>query len=491
MMKKRIHQIELFLKYPLQVQNELLQNLTDTAKDTVFGKKYGFSAITSYEQFKKNVPVSTYEEFYPLIKKLREGEKNILWPGEIKWFAKSAGTTNAKSKYIPITNEALTECHYKAGKDMLSVYCNNYPATTLFDGMGLMLGGTQYQNPSKRYIDGDLSAILINNFPFWIDMHRTPDLKTALLPTWEEKLEKIIEQCISEDVTNLSGVPSWMLILLNKILETTNTNNILEVWPNLELYTHGGMNFNPYKKQFKKIIPSSKMNYLECYNASEGYFGIQDQLNSDEMLLMLDYGIFYEFISMEDLNNGSRKTISLDEIKLYSTYALVISTNAGLWRYLIGDTIQFTSLSPFRIKITGRTKSFINVFGEELIVENAERALQHACNKTRTTVNEFTVAPIYIKQNVSGAHQWLIEFEKEPVDLENFSKELDNYLQSINSDYEAKRKHNLILKMPTVNKLKKGTFYKWLDSKGKLGGQNKVPRLNNNRKIVEDILATN
>ncbi len=491
MMRKRIHQIELFLKYPFDVQDELLLNLIDRAKDTEFGKEHGFTSINCYEDFNKNVAVKTYEESYPYIKKLRDGGENILWPGKIKWFAKSAGTTNAKSKYIPITEQALEECHYKAGKDMLSIYCNNNPETTFFDGMGLMLGGSQYQNPTKEYMDGDLSAILIDNFPFWVNMHQTPDKATALLPKWEEKLEKIVEQVINEDVTSLTGVPSWMLILLNKILEKTDANNILEVWPNLELYMHGGMNFSPYKQQFQKIIPSPKMNYMECYNASEGYFGIQDQTNTNEILLMLDYGIFYEFIAIEDFKKGSRKTISLDKVKLNTTYALVITTNAGLWRYLIGDTICFTNLSPFRIKIIGRTTSFINAFGEELVVENAESALRHACKKTKTTIREFTVAPLYINQKTSGAHQWLIEFEKQPKDLDMFTDEMDSFLQNINSDYQAKRTNDLILQMPKVESLKSGAFYRWLGKKGKLGGQNKVPRLSNNREIVEEILKMN
>ena len=491
MIKKRIHQIELFLKYPFAVQDELLLNLIGRAKNTEFGKAHGFNSIKSYEEFKNSVEVKTYEEFYPYIKKLREEGENILWPGKIKWFAKSSGTTNAKSKYIPITEEALEECHFKAGKDMLSIYCNNNLETTFFDGMGLILGGSQSQNPLKKYTDGDLSAILIDNLPFWVNMHRTPDLTTALMPKWEEKLEKIIALSVKEDVSNLTGVPSWMLILLNKILEKTGADNIMEVWPNLELYMHGGMNFSPYKEQFQKIIPNPKMNYIECYTASEGYFAIQDQTHSDEMLLMLDNGIFYEFIAMEDFKNSSRKAIGLNEVELYKTYAIVISTNAGLWRYLIGDTIAFTSLKPFRIKIIGRTKSFINAFGEELVVENAENALKHACRKTQTTIKEFTVAPLYINQKTSGAHQWLIEFEKQPKDLDIFTKEIDNFLQTINSDYQTKRTNDLILKMPKIEMLKSGTFYKWLGDKGKLGGQNKVPRLSNNREIVEEILKMN
>ena len=488
MMKKRMHQIDLFLKYPFLVQNELLLSLLEKAKNTVFGKEYKFSSIKSYADFRKSVPIKTYEEFFPYIQRLRKGEEGILWPGEIKWFAKSAGTTNAKSKFIPISKEALEDCHYKAGKDMLAIYCNNNNDTTVFDGKGLMLGGSQDSNPLKKYVDGDLSAILLDNFPFWVNIHRIPDLETALLSKWEEKLKKIVAQSINENITNLTGASSWMLIVLNNVLEETKAKNILEVWPNLELYMHGGMNFSPYKEQFQKIIPSQKMNYMECYNASEGYFAIQDQTDSNEMLLMLDYGIFYEFIPMDDFNNVNRDAISLEMVELNKTYAIVISTNAGLWRYLIGDTIKFTALDPFRIKIVGRTKSFLNAFGEELVIENAENALAFACKKTSAIVKEYTAAPLYIDEGNSGAHQWLIEFEKAPYDLNIFTKELDVFLQEINSDYQAKRTNELILQRPKIESLKRGTFYKWLEQKGKLGGQNKVPRLSNNREIAEEIL---
>ena len=488
MMKKRMHQIDLFLKYPFLVQNELLLSLLEKAKNTVFGNEHNFSSIKSYADFRKSVPIKTYEEFFPYIQRLRKGEKDILWPGKIKWFAKSAGTTNAKSKFIPISKEALEDCHYKAGKDMLAIYCNNNNDTTVFDGKGLMLGGSQDSNPLKKYVDGDLSAILLDNFPFWVNIHRIPDLETALLSKWEKKLKKIVAQSINENITNLTGASSWMLIVLNNVLEETKAKNILEVWPNLELYMHGGMNFSPYKEQFQKIIPSQKMNYMECYNASEGYFAIQDQTESNEMLLMLDYGIFYEFIPMDDFNNGNGDAISLEMVELNKTYAIVISTNAGLWRYLIGDTIKFTALDPFRIKIVGRTKSFLNAFGEELVIENAENALAFACKKTSAIVKEYTAAPLYIDEGNSGAHQWLIEFEKAPYDLNIFTKELDVFLQEINSDYQAKRTNELILQRPKIESLKRGTFYKWLEQKGKLGGQNKVPRLSNNREIAEEIL---
>ena len=488
MVKKRMHQIDLFLKYPFLVQNELLFSLLEKAKNTIFGKEHDFSSIKSYTDFRKSVPVKTYEEFFPYIQKLRNEQEDILWPGKIKWFAKSSGTTNAKSKFIPISKEALEDCHYKAGKDMLAIYCNNHHDTTIFDGKGLMLGGSQDVNPLKKYVDGDLSAILLDNFPFWVNIHRIPDLETALLSEWEEKLKRIADQSKNENITNLTGASSWMLIVLKNVLKETKTKNILEVWPNLELYMHGGMNFSPYQKQFQKIIPSQKMNYMECYNASEGYFAIQDQTDSNEMLLMLDYGVFYEFIPIDDFNNGNWEAINLEMVELNTTYAIVISTNAGLWRYLIGDTIRFTDLHPFRIKIVGRTKSFLNAFGEELVIENAENALAFACKKTSAIVKEYTVAPLYINEGDSGAHEWLIEFEKTPYDLNIFTKELDLFLQEINSDYQAKRTNELILKIPKIESLKRGTFYKWLKQKGKLGGQNKVPRLSNNREIAEEIL---
>ena len=488
MLKKRMHQIDLFLKYPIAVQKEVLSVLLETTKDTAFAEDHDFASINSYDDFRKKIPVRTYEEIFPYIKKLRNGAESILWPGKTKWFAKSSGTTNAKSKFIPFTEDALNDCHYKAGKDMLAIYCNNHPQTTVFDGKGLMLGGSMESNSIANYTDGDLSALLIDNFPFWINIHRTPDLETALHPNWEEKLEKIVEQSITEDVTNLTGASSWMLIVLNKVLEKTKAKNILEVWPNLELYMHGGMNFSPYKTQFEKLIPAKGMNYMESYNASEGYFAIQDRPNSNELLLMLDYGIFYEFIPINEFNKGSRDAISLQAVELNKTYAIVISTNAGLWRYLIGDTIKFTSLNPFRIKVVGRTKSFINAFGEELVIENAENALAFACKKTAATIKEFTAAPIYINKGKSGAHQWLIEFTNMPNNLDTFTNQLDHYLQKINTDYKAKRTNNLILQKPKIECLRKDTFYKWLERKGKLGGQNKVPRLSNNREIVEEIL---
>ena len=488
-MKQRMHQIELFLKYPHEVQNEWFEKLIYEAKDTEWGKKYDYQSIKSPDDFKKRVPVSDYDALKPYIERLIKGEQNILWNTDVKWFAKSSGTTSDKSKFIPITRESLEECHYKGGKDMLTIYCNNNPDSYIFDGKGLAIGGSSklFEVNAEMYY-GDLSAIIIQNLPFWAEFYRTPDISIALMDDWENKIDKLAKATIAKNVTNISGVPSWTLLLMKKILELTGKNNLLEVWNNLEMYAHGGVSFKPYREQFEKIIPSEKMNYIETYNASEGFFGIQDRNDSDDMLLMLDYGIYYEFIPLEKLNKDHPHTLTLDEVQTDTTYALVISTNCGLWRYLIGDTVKFTSLDPYRIQITGRTKSFINAFGEEMVVDNAERALKIACEKSDSVITEYTVAPVYLDDGKNGAHEWLIEFEKLPENLEYFTEILDNALKSLNSDYEAKRYRDMILNKPVIRSLPKGTFYRWLKMKGRLGGQHKVPRLANERIYVEEIL---
>jgi len=489
--KKRIHQIDLFRKYPDEVQMECFKNLIYSAKDTEWGRKYNYSSINSVRDFKNRVPVQDYESFKPYIDRLKKGEQNLLWHSDIKFFAKSSGTTNDKSKYIPVSQEALEECHYKCGKDMLSIHCNNFEETQIFTGKSLMLGGSNQLNEFREAsYYGDLSAIILQNMPLWAQLFRSPDLSISLMDKWEEKIEKMAQATVKENITNIAGVPSWTMVLAKRVLEISGKKNLSEVWPNLELFMHGGVSFVPYRKQFKKLIPSSQMNYLEIYNASEGFFGIEDIPHSDELLLMLDYGIYYEFLPMDELENKYPKALSLDEVRLNINYALVISTNAGLWRYLIGDTIKFTSLYPFRIKITGRTKHFINAFGEELMVENAEKALVISCKRTDALVKEFTAAPIFMEDGKSGGHEWLIEFEKPPENLEYFAEILDNAIKSLNSDYEAKRYHDFILKMPTVKSLPTGTFYNWLKGKDKLGGQNKVPRLCNDRKYVEEILLS-
>lgn len=488
-LKKRKHQIELFLKYPIDVQNELLLKLLSTAKNTEFGKEKGFASIKNYEDFSANVPIQKYETFAPLIERCRNGEQNLFWPTDIKWFAKSSGTTNAKSKFIPVSEESLEYCHMKAGKDMLCLYINNNKDTQLFTGKGLRLGGSSevYQDNDSYF--GDLSAIIIENMPFWADFSSAPSQEVALMSDWETKMDAIIDETITENITSLVGVPSWMLVLLNHVLEKTGKENILEVWPNLEVYFHGGINFSPYKEQYKKIIPKATFQYYETYNASEGFFAIQDTNDSKELLLMLDYGIFYEFIPMDIYDSENSKTIPLSEVKKGINYAILITTNSGLWRYLIGDTVKFASIDPYKIKITGRTKHYINVFGEELIIENTEKGLKKACKKTNAIVKEYTVAPIFMDGTKSGGHEWIIEFEKTPKSLSYFTEILDNALKSINSDYEAKRYKNMTLMLPKIHPVRKGFFYDWLKKKNKLGGQNKVPRLSNSRDFVEELLS--
>ncbi len=484
---KRIKKIEEDTKNPIKTQKNVFNYLTQKAQKTAFGIAHEFNKIKNYSDFKRNVPVRCYEDFYIFIDKVRSGEENIIWPGKITSFAKSSGTTNSESKFIPITKNSLNDCHFKAGKDMLSIYSNNYPALDIYNGKGIMLGGT-IDRKQNHHKEGDLSAILLDEFPFWVNYHRVPDIDTALMGDWEEKLKRIAKQSIDANITNITGVPSWVLILLKHVLKISGKNNISEVWPNLELYIHGGINFDPYKSQFKKLIPSEKMNYMQGYNASEGFFAIQDKHISEGLLLMLDYGVFYEFIPMSEFNKGEKEAISLKGVKLETNYAIIISTNGGLWRYLIGDVIRFTTLNPFRIKIIGRTKSFINAFGEELIIENTDRSIQYACNKYNASIKDYTVAPIYIKSD-SGRHQWFIEFSKEPINIVKFKEALDTKLQELNSDYAAKRTKNLILNPPEIILIKNNEFYKWLEQNNRLGGQYKIPRLSNDRKIAEEIIA--
>jgi hypothetical protein len=488
-MKKRMHQIELFIKYPHDVQEEWFQNLISSAQYTEWGKQYDYSSIYTQNQYKERVPIQNYDTLKPYIERMLKGEKNVLWPSEIKWFAKSSGTTSDRSKFIPVSEEALEECHFKGGKDLLSLYCNNRPNTKIFTGKCLVLGGSHQINQlNSESSYGDLSAVLIKNLPFWAEFYRTPDMSITLMDNFEEKVEKMARATIDVNVTNLSGVPTWNIVLAKRILEITGKDNLLEVWPNLELYFHGAVNFTPYREQFKKLIPTDNMYYLETYNASEGFFGIQDQPNSEEMLLMLDYGIYYEFLPMENFGQENPGTIGLDEVELNRNYAIIISTNAGLWRYMIGDTVKFTSLSPFRIQITGRTKHFINAFGEELIIDNAEKALTKACHLTGAVIRDYTAGPIYFKEKEAGGHEWIIEFEKMPDNSEHFTDVLDQTLREVNSDYDAKRYKDLALRRPLLHIAPEGTFYRWMKSRGKLGGQNKVPRLANERIYVDDIL---
>lgn len=491
-LKKRQHQIDLFVKYPHEVQLEWFKKLIHAAKDTEWGVKHRYAQIDSVDQFKEQVPLQDYESLKPFIKRAYQGEKNVLWPGETKYFAKSSGTTNDKSKYIPVTQETLEECHYKGGKDLISLYVRYQPDSKMFTGRGLVLGGSseinQFNNQSYW---GDLSSIIIDNLPIWAELHRTPSKKIALMSEWEEKLQKMAEVTADQNITTMAGVPSWTLVLLQKVLEIKKAKTIAEVWPNLETYTHGGVSFLPYKSQFDHIF-GKKVMYMETYNASEGFFGLQDQYGADfdgGLLLMLDYGIFYEFMPISELGKEHPKTLALHEVEVGPTYAMIISTNSGLWRYNIGDTVTFVSTHPYRIKITGRTKQFINVFGEELMVENAESALKIACERTGAMVTDYSGGPVYMENTSKGGHEWLMEFEKMPNNLDQFTEVFDTALKSLNSDYEAKRYKNFILQPPIIHVLEKGTFYNWLKSKGKLGGQNKVPRLANSRKYIDEILC--
>jgi len=486
-LKQRIHQIELFLKYPNEVQDELLMKLIRQAEETKFGRHYDFESIKSYNTFCERIPVATYEELEPLIERTRQGEQNVFWNEPIRWFAKSSGTTNAKSKFIPVSESALEDCHYKGSKDLLCMYLNNNEKSELFLGKSLRLGGSSqiYENNNTSF--GDLSAILIENMPMWAEFSSTPSNKVSLMSEWESKLTAIINETKSENVTSFAGVPSWMLVLLNRILSETGNTHLMELWPNLEVYFHGGVNFEPYREQYQKIIPNTDFKYYEIYNASEGFFAIQDLNYSNDLLLMLDYGIFYEFIPMDTFGTDNQKVIPLSEVELLKNYAVVITTNSGLWRYLIGDTLRFTSLNPYRIRVTGRTKHHINVFGEELMVENTDQAIAKTCSQLNCDVKDYTVAPIFMKGKEKGAHEWMIEFKKAPEDTALFAKILDEMLQTVNSDYEAKRYNNMTLNPLKINVARENLFYDWLAANDKLGGQHKIPRLSNQRDYLEQL----
>ena len=490
-LKKRFHQIDLFLKYPNEVQSELLNSLLMKAKDTEYGKKYDFASITNYKDFSERIPISNYESYQTDIERSRKGVDNIFWPQPIRWFAKSSGTTSAKSKFIPVSEDSLEDCHYAASKDLLCMYLNNNEDSQLFTGKSLRLGGSKELYKENGTVFGDLSAILIDNMPFWAEFSSTPSNKVSLMSNWEEKMQAIVDETIQENVTSLAGVPSWMLVLLNNVLETTGKNNLLDIWPNLEVYFHGGVSFLPYVEQYKKILPKKDFRYYEIYNASEGFFAIQDQNASSELLLMLDYGIFYEFMPMDTYGTKNEKVIPLSDVEVNKNYAVIISTNAGLWRYKIGDTIRFTSIKPYRIKVSGRTKHHINAFGEELIIENAEDALKKVCKKTKAEIVDYTAAPIFMNGKEKGAHEWLIEFKTPPNDIDYFNELFDNALKSLNSDYEAKRYNNMTLNRPTIHIARDRLFYDWLKQNNKLGGQHKVPRLSNTRDYMDDLLKLN
>jgi len=489
---KRIYEIELFKKHPHEVQSEVLFDLLAKASHTEFGEKYNFKNIRSEQEFREHVPIQGYEDIKPTVERMMLGEKNLLWPGETKWFAKSSGTTHDKSKFIPVSKDSLEDVHIRGGRDVLALYLKNYPESGLLSGKALTLGGShKVNNFNNNSYYGDLSAIIIENIPFWTEFYRTPSTEISLLEEFEEKIEKIIEHSLTENVTSFAGVPSWYLVLLKRVLEVTGKSNILEVWPNLEVFTHGGVKFDPYREQYEKLFPSDQMHYMETYNASEGFFGIQDDPDKKDMLLMLDYGIYYEFIPMDEFRNNYPAVVSLRDIEIGKNYAMVITTNGGLWRYLIGDTIKFTSKLPFKFLITGRTKHFINAFGEELIIDNAEKGFKIACERTGAIISEYTGGPIYMKDKQKGAHEWIVEFEKLPNDLDHFILLFDGALKTINSDYEAKRHKSLSLEMPHFVIAKKGLFYEWMKNRGKMGGQNKIPRLANDRQYLDELIELN
>lgn len=492
---RRLSQIEYFKKHPIEVQDKVLDMLLRTAENTEIGKKYNFSNLKDPHSFSQNVPIHEYDLIKPYIEKTISGAQNILWPSSIKWFAKSSGTTSDRSKYIPISKDALEDCHFKSGKDIYAIYVNKYPDSKIFKGKALSIGGsTSINKEIANSYSGDLSAVLIKNLPLWTYYNRIPDEKTALIDEWDIKLDKIVKSTYNKNVTNLVGVPSWLMVLLKMMLEYTKKDSILEVWPNIELFIHGGVSFLPYKNIYDKLIPSSSMTYLETYNASEGFFGLQDEfyLNNPDLLLMLDYGIYYEFVELSDYISGGKTALPLSQIKLGVNYVMLISTNGGLWRYVIGDTVSFTSKNPYRFKITGRTKHYINAFGEEVVMDNVHKAISYACEVTNAQIREYTAAPVFYDNNLSqGAHEWLFEFIKHPEDIHFFVELIDTKLKEVNSDYDAKRFKDITLGFPKYNVVREGTFYEWLKNKGKLGGQNKIPRLSNTRDYIDQIINTN
>ena len=487
--RMRLWRIEGWKNNPEDSQREVLQDLVTSAQYTEFGRKYGFHELFNIRSFKEAVPVHEYDDIKPYIERMMNGEQNLLWNTPVYWFAKSSGTTNDKSKFIPVSDESLEDCHYKASKDVLSLYYQYNPDSELLTGKGLVIGGSHNLNPMNNEVQyGDLSAVLLQNSPFWGHWLRTPDLSIALMDEWENKIEKLAASTIKENVTSVSGVPTWTLVLFKRILQITGKKTMAEVWPSLELFMYGGVSFTPYKEQFEKLI-GKKINYLEMYNASEGFFAAQERPGDDGMLLFTDHGIFMEFMPVSEYGKKNPHTIGLHSVEKGKNYALVISTNGGLWRYILGDTIQFTSLHPFRIKVSGRLKHYMNAFGEEVIVDNTDKAIAIASQKTGAVVNDYTAAPVYFSDSSNGAHEWLIEFEKEPENIGEFIKELDSALKNINSDYEAKRYKDIALRIPIIHSLKKGVFMSWLRKKGKLGGQHKVPRLSNERSIITEILT--
>ena len=485
----RQKQLESYLSHGEELQHEVLKRLIERGKDTEYGRTHLFNNVHSYEDFVSKVSVNTYEELKGDIDRMRHGEENVLWRGQVKWYAKSSGTTNDKSKFIPVSYDGLNHIHYQGGKDVVALYLMMNPGSKMFDGKSLILGGSHSPNYNiANSLVGDLSAILIENINPLANLVRVPKKQTALLSDFDVKRDRIARECLNLNVTNLSGVPSWMLSVLVRVMEISGKKHLEEVWPNLEVFFHGGIAFTPYRSQYEQLITSPNMHYMETYNASEGFFGIQSNTTDKSMLLMLDYDVFYEFMPMDEFGNDNPTIVPLEGVEIGKNYAMLITTSCGLWRYLIGDTVSFTSKNPYKFVITGRTKYFINAFGEELIMDNAEKGLAYACKLTGAEISEYTAAPVYMDSNAKCRHQWLIEFAQEPADMNQFATILDKKLQELNSDYEAKRSHDVTLQHLEVIKARTGLFNDWLKSKGKLGGQHKIPRLSNSRKNLEELL---
>ncbi len=488
-MRLRQSAITNFMLNPHETQQQVFNDLIGSAQFTEYGKQYDFPSINNISDFKKAVPLNDYDTLKPYIERNMQGEQNILWPSPVHWFAKSSGTTSDKSKFIPITKECMDDNHFKAGKDVLSMYLKQFPESKFMSGKSLTIGGShQVSQVNAETFYGDLSAVMLQNLPLYIQAVRTPELSIALMDEWEEKIEMIARTTIQENVTSIAGVPTWTIVLIKRLFEIAGTDNLMDIWPNLEFYMHGGVSFTPYRKQFEKFIPSPDMHYWETYNASEGFFAMQDTTDSNGMVLMLNHGIYYEFMPMDEYGKEHPETLELKDVELGKNYALVISTNSGLWRYVVGDTVQFTTLAPYRVKVSGRLKHYINAFGEEVIVDNSDQAIAKASAETGAVVNDYSAAPVYMSGDSNGAHEWIIEFDNLPCPLDVFVTSLDKHLQSINSDYEAKRHKDIALRMPIVHQMPKGGFNKWLKDKGKLGGQHKVPRLCNERKFLDEMM---
>ncbi|MDD2435979.1 MAG: GH3 auxin-responsive promoter family protein [Massilibacteroides sp.] len=491
--RNRLKEIDSFARKADEIQHKQLKRLLSAAKETEWGRRYDYKSILSYSEFKKRIPLQSYEDIKPFVNRMINGEKNILWPSSVRWYAKSSGTTNERSKFLPITHEILQDCHYQGGYDSVALYLRNNPQSRFFRGKGLILGGSHSPSPLNHEAHcGDLSAVLLQNLSPMINWIRVPSKKIILMDEWESKMKAIVENTYNKNVNNLSGVPSWMLVLIKAVLQKTGREYLTEVWPNIEVFFHGGISFEPYREQYRALIPTDRMHYVETYNASEGFFGIQSDLTDNSMLLMLDYGIFYEFISVNELEAPNPSVIPLEAVETGKNYAMVITTSGGLWRYLIGDTVRFTSVLPYKFVISGRTKHYINAFGEELMIDNADKALSRSCKETGAIVKEYTVAPLFFLERAKGRHQWFIEFEKKPtVPFSEFATLLDKHLKELNSDYDAKRYKEISLMDPEIIVAHPGVFYRWLKEKGKLGGQHKIPRLNNDRKHIEELLAIN